>query len=637
LFYFSGHGSRVPAPSTWPIAWKDVYDEQHEIEMILPYDSVRDTRELRRDREVTGIPDRTLGSLLRKIAAKHGPNLTVILDCCASGHGTRSLSQLPKGHRTRSVDAAYVGRLTEDTDQALWADDQPSGSASTRRPLYLRGAFVDRQDDTHVLLAACGRKEESNGSVEGGWFTTALIQALKDPAVYPRSYAEILKHVRSTFSDWYREFQSLPLDQRPEPQTPQCEGINRDRVIFQNTIVDRSSFPVQPIPHRAGHCQLDVGDVYGIERGTLFELRRMSSLGSTYTVVGTAVAVEVEPGSCIVQLPEGISAATHHLLASVTNVHQPLRYAVVNDRPESTSSVTLFGTLKQQLRTMSPETSALCVEVAHDDQPELVLRVRDDGVILDRKDLQMSYLTTPQPFVEAASVRQVFPEAMARFARFNSHLQRDNPEHPYAHEIDIRLHALTSPADPVGNNEQEYMIPGKEYVFRGQEAVLPVDDTAIYCIVLENYSQDALFPYIVYFDPATYSIKTFYSPISPHEPPLKAGGQLQLGRSSESMSAMSFYLDGGIPRDTGFLKAGLLLALSRPISSPSSVQVYLSSDLLDLSYLEQQGVLGPDAGVPSHQSRTGGAEELQPVKGVWDVVTRKVTVDKTVPRHVPGT
>jgi hypothetical protein len=554
LFYFAGHGSRVTAPSSWPIAWKDS-DERREIEAILPYDSVRDTRKARHDREIPGIPDRTLGSLLRKIAARHGSNITVVLDCCASGHGTRNVSALPRSRGIRSVDAAYVGRLSDDTDRELWSDDMPSGA--TKRSLYLRGAFADNQDDSHILLAACGRNEDSNGSIEGGWFTTALIDALKDPAVSPRSYAEILKHVRATFSRWYQGFQSYPLDQRPDPQTPQCEGINRDRTVFQNTAVDRTRFAVRPMPHEVGRARIDVGEVYGVLVGTKFELRHITeatSDGSQQTVVGTAVAVQVMPGSCIVELPDGVSAASRMLLAVAIDLHKRLRYAVINDHPRSPAAGVVFEDLQQRLRSMSPETSAWCQHVEVDDQPELVLRVGDGGVTLDRKDLHMSYLTSAAPFIEATSVSSLFPDVLAWIARFNLHLQRDNPEHPYVHEVDVRLHVLTKASEDSQEHEQEYMVPGEEYIFHGQEAVVPAIDHLLYGLVFENDSQQSLFPHIVLFDPATYSIEQFYSPMNPHDPPLKPGNQLQLGRSSESMTALSFYLPEGQQKDTGILK-----------------------------------------------------------------------------------
>jgi hypothetical protein len=59
-------------------------------------------------------------------------------------------------------------------------------------------------------------------------------------------------------------------------------------------------------------------------------------------------------------------------------------------------------------------------------------------------------------------------------------------------------------------------------------------------------------------------------------------------------------------------------------------QVYLSSDLLDLSYMEQEPVLGGDARHLPEHDRPHAVEETQAVKGLWDVLTRKVTVDPSI-------
>jgi hypothetical protein len=583
IFYYAGHGTRTQAPSSWPIASKDVYDARREIEMILPYDSVRDPRELRRDGEVSGIPDRTLGSLLRKTSAKHGQNITVILDCCASGHGTRAVSS-PRNFSVRSVDAAFVGRVMDETDSDIWGDDHPPPG---RRGPYLRGAFVDRQDDTHVLLAACGRKEDSHGTDEGGWFTTALINALKDPSIHPRSYAEILKHIRATFSYWYSSFDQVPPDQRPEPQNPQCEGMNRDRVIFQNTAIDRRSFPVRAIHGRPGHCEVQVGDVYGIQPGTIFELRQVSPFTSHQPVVGSATAVEISPGTTVARIADHTSIHFQGLIAYVTNIPNQLRFAVVNDHPDSQSATALFRLLNERLQSMSKETAALCTQVENEKEAELIFRVQPQRVELDRRDVQMSCLNTARPYMDAADVGLRFPEVMGWFARFNFHIQRENSFRPFHDDIEMRLHLLKKPEgqsttdhnDDEDNDHQEYMVPGQEIFFNNMEAIVSQDE-AIYCLVLHNHSKQPLFPYVVrlsmltqhltttdarqfHFDPATYTVELFYAPISPHEAPLKPGGELQLGRSSESMTAMSFFVTDGQELDTGFLKVGPLDGLRR--------------------------------------------------------------------------
>ncbi|KAI0030607.1 peptidase C14, caspase domain-containing protein, partial [Vararia minispora EC-137] len=81
LIYYAGHGSTLPPPEGWP--GHDV-----EIQCLVGYDafcSERDGKYL-----VEGVvPDRTLAALLHRLADAKGNNITVILDCCHSGSGTR--------------------------------------------------------------------------------------------------------------------------------------------------------------------------------------------------------------------------------------------------------------------------------------------------------------------------------------------------------------------------------------------------------------------------------------------------------------------------------------------------------------------------------------------------------------------
>lgn len=552
LFYFSGHGARVQAPSGWPMGWKDLHGTEREIEMILPYDAVYDIQN--QDKRISGIPDRTLGSLLRKVARKHGQNITVILDCCASGHGTRSsrVASKIRDFQARNVNPSHVGRLTEDMDRDIWRNDEPAPPA--RRGSQLRGAFVDRQDDTHVLLAACGRREESYGSIDGGWFTTALITALKDPSIHPRSYAEILKYIRQTFDSWYQDFQqTLPLNEQPKPQNPQCEGINRDRVIFENSAVDRSAFPVQFLPGQANSCEIGIGQIYGVTPGTIFELRQTSMFTNHTSVLGSAVAVEIHPGKTIARVSDGNLLYAHGVMAYVSKASESLRFAVVNDQPDSEAAVALLGQLNERLKLMTEQKALSCKRVEKEDDAEVILRVQPNRVLIDRRDVALSCLKTPDPYVQGGEVTKLFPDVMTWFARFNFHMSRDNPSHPFQNDVEVRLHLLDKPKDDT-SLPQEYMIPGKEIPFKNQEAVVSQHESALYCLVLQNYSKFSLYPYIFFFDPTTYGIELFYAPLSSAEAPLKAGRELQLGRSPESMTAISFYVQDGQQVDTGILK-----------------------------------------------------------------------------------
>ncbi|KAF8150581.1 peptidase C14, caspase domain-containing protein, partial [Crassisporium funariophilum] len=78
VIYFAGHGATVPGPRGWNT-------ESGMIQLILPSDYNMSTPR----GAVFGIPDRTIGVLLERLAAAKGDNITVILDCCFSGSGTR--------------------------------------------------------------------------------------------------------------------------------------------------------------------------------------------------------------------------------------------------------------------------------------------------------------------------------------------------------------------------------------------------------------------------------------------------------------------------------------------------------------------------------------------------------------------
>jgi uncharacterized caspase-like protein len=75
IFHYSGHGSQMRnIDGTEP----DGMDET-----IVPHDS--------RVNNIFDIPDKTLAGLIDKLAVAKGDNITVILDSCHSGSGTREI------------------------------------------------------------------------------------------------------------------------------------------------------------------------------------------------------------------------------------------------------------------------------------------------------------------------------------------------------------------------------------------------------------------------------------------------------------------------------------------------------------------------------------------------------------------
>jgi hypothetical protein len=105
-------------------------------------------------------------------------------------------------------------------------------------------------------------------------------------------------------------------------------------------------------------------------------------------------------------------------------------------------------------------------------------------------------------------------------------------------------------------SEDDLMIPGDEIVFssNGEVDVLYEED-ALYSLVLKNNGKTPLFPYVLFFDPMTYSIQLFYEPLT-RQAPLQPGRTLQLGRSPDCMAAIVFTLNEQTKKDIGFLKVG---------------------------------------------------------------------------------
>ncbi|KAI0026847.1 hypothetical protein K488DRAFT_30443, partial [Vararia minispora EC-137] len=80
LIFYAGHGGTLPKPPEWNA-------NSSEIQCLVAYDAGYDDKE---GKWVKGVvPDIILASLLATLSKTKGDNITVILDCCYSGSGTR--------------------------------------------------------------------------------------------------------------------------------------------------------------------------------------------------------------------------------------------------------------------------------------------------------------------------------------------------------------------------------------------------------------------------------------------------------------------------------------------------------------------------------------------------------------------
>ena len=163
LFYYSGHGSQELAPKEF---WQ--YEPDHHDETLVCYDS--------RTEGGWDLADKELAALIAQVAQKN-PHITIIMDCCHSGSGTRDPMQqtkerrFPTDKRERPLDS-FIFTL-EDLNRLLGTrevkpEDNPTGWKLPK--------------GRHVLLAACRdyetAKEYNGNGQHRGRFSYFLMNTL---------------------------------------------------------------------------------------------------------------------------------------------------------------------------------------------------------------------------------------------------------------------------------------------------------------------------------------------------------------------------------------------------------------------------------------------------------------------------
>ena len=281
LFYFSGHGSQAPA--TDKPAGLD--------ETLVPHDS--------RTNGVFDIRDRELRLWLADLS-QYTTNVTVILDCCHSGSGTR-------------LDKKQITDV-----RACPPDERPQPPLTTLLPV-MRSALaptppVDHLN--HVLLAACRNDEKARevpfANQRHGVFTYWLLEFLRQqPFHQPLTYLDLYNQVRYQLQRTYG-------NDAERAQTPQCEG-DRDRLFLGDLRPVRSRW-LTVVDEREGLIWVDNGQAQGLSVGTVLHLYSTETTTPTETPVATLqvdVVAAVESG-CIrldpqpwASIPRGARALVH--------------------------------------------------------------------------------------------------------------------------------------------------------------------------------------------------------------------------------------------------------------------------------------------------------------------------------------
>lgn len=240
LFYFSGHGSQLRLVS----GKRSEPDGRQET--ICPCDVSRDLDDVR------DIRDSELGALLSRLP---GGDVTVVLDCCHSGSGTR------------------FGRVSAPRQQTRFLE--PGVVTSGGAPPPGRAKLPPGE----VLLAACRPEQESHETADAegrphGAFSLVLLEELaRAVAVGGMTYRDLMDRVQ------------LRVNARFRAQFPIWEGAG-DRVVLATDHVPRPP-SVRVIGAVEDHLVFDGGSLHGITGGT----RLAVVAGGAEALTGAAVAV----------------------------------------------------------------------------------------------------------------------------------------------------------------------------------------------------------------------------------------------------------------------------------------------------------------------------------------------------------
>ncbi|KDR74095.1 hypothetical protein GALMADRAFT_250859 [Galerina marginata CBS 339.88] len=522
FIFYAGHGSEISGPAGDPGA---------KIQALVPQDYC-----VNPGQEVPGIPDRTVGVLLSRIAETKGDNITVVFDCCHSASGTRGNEDV----RVRSIEIEPSSHDSESLDQDIW--DVGSRAAS------IAPGFLHSGLRSHVLIAACSSSEFSVESTEHGNFSSAFLKLLRSVPPDKLRYRDILTH----------------MDAIPS-QNPQCEGVNQSRFLFDAKV----SKPVRlcyNLRLEENEIVLDAGAAHGIANGAEFVVYKDTNSFSEVPV-GTLIVDSLKPFSAIMKVspektPFTLTKSSVAMQTSTGDREDIRLYIPLSDG--------LFPCYQAWL-SLTQDSREYVQNISLVDTPQdahLELRMENDKVIFLIKDERITqHGFTRMYYGVEPSVEELVPimKAAAHYY-WKLNLTNNNPD--ITSSIQMEFYKLDASEF---NFDEETGLPDMTTsgpnMCKNNVVDFVVDEDSPYGIKLTNNGPYDFYPYLFYFDNSDLSIGEYYQPPSSGrytlDVPLKAnGGTLTIGYGSGGSSPFSYFLREDQNLDVGFLK---LFISTKPI------------------------------------------------------------------------
>ncbi|KIY72174.1 hypothetical protein CYLTODRAFT_389056 [Cylindrobasidium torrendii FP15055 ss-10] len=577
VIYYAGHGAETKRPPNWP-------GTNANIQMILPHDFELSTTQRK---EGQGILDINLSRLLGKLALKKGNNITVIMDCCHSGSGTRG--------------APACGVESHGSDRRARLPEDYEVLSSLYKPQRDDQNMLMASLNSHVLLAATsctGLAREKDGR---GAFTSALLGFLRNHPGLRISWKEVI--------------QRLP---KLATQNPQCEGNHSSRMPFrlQNAI----DHPYFCVTKEGDHYRLHAGELQGIRAGVAVDLYERDD-------TDTFVFWSTTKVSCVTGASQSFLDEPVHLVSSEKPATQLWALKTLTREITVALRKKTFWRLVDEIAQPAKERPNVIklVDIGQPCDLSLCLYSKHHHTyawfdIADTKyrDLGARRLVYAVPFY-ASVITQVLNSA----ADFFYNLRKENIHHPLAHiqpqhnSVLLEAYALREAQRP--RVEHSMITSGANININGVMKV-NAGHHGTYGFRIVNKSNNALYCWAFFFEMSDLCIWPLFTPSCAEDsksadPSIQPGQDLTIGYGSGGAEPLRITPDrthNPIP------KAYLYDDTKVDVSY---LKIFLTTQYVDLAYMEQ---LTPFFTPPkTRRGRQVSAPKAMPID-VWDTLTLAV-------------
>ena len=368
FFHFSGHGQQIPDDNGDEIDGLD--------ESIIPSDYISQSNGSR------NIRDDEIAQLLEELSEKKPSNVTVTLDSCYSGTGTRGDLPVRGGPwRGEPVKAGKIKGI----------DESPSGLTTPKLGIAKGYVFISAAASKQTAKETFN---ESNQQM--GLFTWALVKAL-DTAGPDSTYRDIYERLNDYMSRKQRE------------QNPQIEG-DLDKILLNGTAIKTENYHTLSYDNSSSTYSINAGKLQGITKGSIYGVYpegTKSTVNATKITEGEIVYVEMM--SSVIKLAKPVNndkIGTMRVFETNHNYADPEFRIATQDLEslkhgdlikKSIESYELIKTIDRGSKSLSNQYNILIHPPSPEDIKANIVNKEFKGCILERQNGDILALIEDSP------------------------------------------------------------------------------------------------------------------------------------------------------------------------------------------------------------------------------------------------